>query len=84
MIGVRSGGPISAQQQYLSQLQRSGLPVFDTLIRKNSTKYGNAPAYGVPVVLQRASGQTYLAVREELEDMATEFLNRINRQGAAP
>ena len=77
LIRIYGGEPISTQRQYLAQLRRSGLPVFDTFIRKNDTRYGDAPQYGVPVVLQVVSGQTYVAVREELEDMTTEFLNRI-------
>jgi chromosome partitioning protein len=81
MIKVYRGEPISTQRQYISQLVRSGLTVFDTFIRKNDTKYGDAPQYGVPVVLTAATGQTYIAIREELEELTTEFLNRIRDAG---
>lgn len=78
MLRIYGGQPISLQRQYISQLERSGVPLFDTMIRRNDTKYGEAPTiYGVPVVLQGASGPTYEAVRGELEDLTTEFLRRI-------
>ena len=77
MVQIYAGGPISAQASFLNRVRDTGLPVFDTYIRRNNSKYGNAPQYGVPVVLQTASGETYLAVRDELEALATEFLNRV-------
>ena len=77
MVQIYAGGPISAQASFLNRVRDSGLPVFDTYIRRNNSKYGNAPQYGVPVVLQSASGGTYLAVRGELEALATEFLRRV-------
>lgn len=77
MIQVYAGGPINTQTSFINRIRATGLPVFDTYIRRNNSKYGNAPQYGVPVVLQGASGPTYLAVREELEDLATEFIDRV-------
>jgi chromosome partitioning protein len=77
MITVYSGGPISAQQQYIGQVKGLGVPTFDTLIRKNDTIYADAPEYGVPVVLQPVSGRTYENVREELEQLTTEFLSKV-------
>ena len=77
MVRIYGGGPIWSQTGFINRLKSDGLPVFDTYIRRNDSKYGTAPQYGVPVVLQSASGPTYLAVREELEDLATEFLRRI-------
>ena len=77
MVQIYGGSPIWSQTGFINRLKDAGLPVFDTYIRRNNSKYGSAPQYGVPVVLQGASGPTYLAVREELEDLATEFLRRI-------
>lgn len=73
MITVYSGGPISAQQQYIEQVKSLGVPTLKTIIRKNDTIYADAPEYGVPVVLQPVSGRTYESVREELEQLASEF-----------
>jgi chromosome partitioning protein len=77
MVRMYRSEPIAAQGQYISQPQRSGVPVFDTVIRKNDTKYADAPQYGVPVVLQSAYGQTYESVRGELKNMTSEFLRRL-------
>jgi chromosome partitioning protein len=78
MISVRSGAPISAQAQYINQVNGSGIPTFDTRIRENKTIYADAPEYGVPVVLERVSGPTYLGVRTELEDLTTEILKHLS------
>ena len=77
MVQIYSGGPIRRQAQFIKSLAATGLPLFDTFIRRNNSKYGDAPQYGVPVVLQSASGETYVAVREELEDLTTEFLDKV-------
>jgi chromosome partitioning protein len=77
MITVRSRGPISAQRQYIEQVRKLGLHTFKTLIRKNDTIYADAPEYGVPVVLKPVSGETYIDVRTELEQLTTEFLDTV-------
>ena len=77
MVQIYADGPISTQASFINRIKTMGLPVFDTYIRRNNTRYGNAPQYGVPVVLQSASGSTYLAVRGELEALAAEFLRRV-------
>ncbi len=74
MISVYSGQPISTQRQYIQQIQNLGIPTLSTYIRENKTIYGDAPEYGVPVVIQRVSGPTYNSVQAELEELTTEFL----------
>lgn len=77
MLFIKSGKPILAQEQYIEHIKRTGLPIFDTLIRENKTAYADAPEYGVPVVLNSASGQTYINIRTELEDLAEEFQRKV-------
>lgn len=76
MIQIRNQQPISAQQPYIQQVRRLGVPILDNLIRENKTIYADAPEYGVPVVLRRVSGQTYQSVQTELEDLTTEVLGK--------
>ena len=72
---------INLHTRYINQLKsRTGLTVFDTFIRRNDARYGEASPYGVPLVLRATSGQTGFTVREELEDLATEFLARISNE----
>ena len=77
MVDIRSGKPINTHSAYIDRIKQTGLPVFDTVIRRNSTRYGDAAEYGVPVVLQSASGQTYTTIQAELEQLTTEFLRRV-------
>lgn len=77
MIQLRNQQPISAQQPYIEQVRRLGVPIMDTLIRENKTIYADAPEYGVPVVLRRVSGATYEGVQAELEELTTEVLKKV-------
>jgi chromosome partitioning protein len=76
MIQIRSQQPISTQQQYIAQVKKMSVPTLSTMVRENKTSYGDAPEYGVPVVLKRVSGQTYIDVRTELETLTTEVLGK--------
>jgi chromosome partitioning protein len=77
MVGIRNNNIYSAQQQYVAEVIRTGLPIFNTSIRENKTVYAGAPEYGVPVVLGAASGATYDHIREELEDLADEIIGKV-------
>lgn len=79
MIGLRSNQPISAQENYISHIRRAGLPIFETMIRENKTIYADAPQYGVPVAVQRGSGETYENIRKELQDLTEEFYRKVVR-----
>ena len=74
MVQIYSGSPISAQQRYISRIRQTGLPVFNNFIRRNNTVFGDAPLYGVPVVLD---GNDPRGIRSELEQLTTEFLQRV-------
>ena len=74
MITERSGGPISAQENYIQQQRaQSGLMVFDSYIKRNDTLFASAPETGVPVVLNGYSAGTYQNVVDGLEAVTTEF-----------
>lgn len=77
MVGIRNGGAISAQQQFITHVERTGLPIFKTVIRENKTIYADAPQYGVPVAVQRAAGETYSNIRLELEQLTDEFCRKV-------
>ena len=72
MVRIYANSPINAQQQFINRIRQTGLPVFDTYIRRNDTTFGSAPEYGVPVVLGDRSVN-----RNELERLTTEFLRRV-------
>jgi chromosome partitioning protein len=77
MIQLRNREPISAQQPYIEQVRRLGLPIMETNIRENKSIYASAPEYGVPVVMQKVTANTtYSEVQEELESLASEVLRK--------
>lgn len=78
MIQEYGGGPMSAQQAYITKVRSgSGLPVFDSYIKRNDTLFAEAPQYGVPVVLHGYSNVSHQSVVDGLEDVATEFCNNV-------
>lgn len=78
MVSIWSGAPVSAQQDYITQMQREGFPTFKTTIRENKSVYSSAPESGIPLVLQKAYGETYINVKNELKNMTTEFIDKID------
>lgn len=77
MIQIHGGQPISALRPFISQTKRLGIPVFDNYFRENKTIFADAPQYGVPVVLNRYSGNTYQGVVAEIEELVSEFAKKI-------
>ncbi|MFN7249930.1 MAG: ParA family protein [Anaerobacillus sp.] len=76
MVEKRKGEPISALRQYIEQVIHQEIPAFETVVRENKTIYSDAPALGVPVVLQRVSGDTYRDIQTELKKLTEEFQQR--------
>lgn len=74
MLQFYGGQPIAALRPYMAQTRRLGVTVFDNHMRENKTLYSDAPDYGVPVVLNGASGATNVV--SELEHLVTEFVTR--------
>ena len=76
MVRVYANRPISAQANFIDVIRDTGLPVFDTFIRRIDTQYGEAPQYGVPVV-QSISGGRRTPAEIEMEELTDEFLEKI-------
>lgn len=77
MIQITSGAPISAQQQYISQTKRLGVPVFNTTFRENKTIFADAPRNGMPVVLNSYSNNTHSEIVSEIENFVVEFESKL-------
>lgn len=77
MVQYNGREPISAIRPFIRQTEALDVPVFKTKMRENKTQFSTAPQEGVPVVLLRASGATYENIRLELEELAQEFLERL-------
>ena len=78
MVQIYRGNPIASQRPYIAQTRELGIPVFDAWIRENKTVFGDAPEYGVPVVLHGYNAATYTRIVNELENFVTEFARRLH------
>ena len=78
MIKIYNQNPISAQQSYISQVQRLGYPIFSNFMRNNDTLYASAPEFGVPVSIDGNIKTSYTPMQRELENITSELLTRLN------
>lgn len=74
MIQEYGDEPISAQRNYMARAKRdTGLPIFESYIKRNDTLFAGAPEYGVPVVLSAHNNRSHQSVVDGLEAVTTEF-----------
>ena len=73
MLQLYAGNPIAAQQQFVSQTKRLGIPTFDCYFRENKTIFASAPQNGIPVTLHEYSRSTYSDVVTEINEFVDEF-----------
>lgn len=78
MVQIYGREPISAQRPFISQIKELGLPVFDSWIRENKTFFGDAPEYGIPVVLKTSGNTTQQNIQDEIEAFVSEFEQRLS------
>ena len=78
MIREYDKRPIAAQRPYIAQTKSMRrLDVFESYIKRNDTVFPSAAEYGVPVVLERYSTETYQKVVGGLESVTDEFLEKL-------
>lgn len=77
MVFLRNELPITAQQYYIDALNRNGVSLFKNMVRENKTLFASAPDSGTPVVMQHHTNRTYQKIVHELEDLTTEFMQKI-------
>lgn len=82
MVEIRKDRPISAHTEYIAQLKREEVFVFDSVVRENKTHYADAPAYGLPVVMNKTIRNpiTLVEIVKEWESVATEVMQRAGLQ----
>ncbi|NSW83107.1 MAG: ParA family protein [Syntrophothermus sp.] len=77
MVSFRSKEPYSAQRTYMNRVEKElGLPAFKSYVRENKTMYADAPEYGIPVILGKTANPTQREVKEELEALVAEFMEK--------
>jgi chromosome partitioning protein len=80
MVSYHSGVPISAQREYISQVERSGLSCFHHYLRENKSIFASAPETGIPVVMNHGSSQEQ--IKAEIQAIVDEVLVALNDEGA--
>ena len=58
-------------------LRKKKYPVFEIMLRENRTFYSSSSSNPLPAVLRRSVGPAQQKVVNEIEDLATDILGRI-------
>ena len=61
-------------KEYINNLN---FKTFKSTLRENKTMHASAPEDGIPVILKKPSGNTQKLVKQELEDLLKEFIERL-------
>ena len=77
MIQIYGGQPIAAQRPFITQTKSLKAPVFNSFFRENKSIFGDAPQYGLPVVLTAYTTNTYTDIVAEIEAFVSEFKSMI-------
>lgn len=78
MVTFYGGIPVRALREFIAQVGRENIPIFENYIRENKTAFADALDFGVPVVIKTLSGNTYKNIQVELEKLTTEFLEKVS------
>ena len=77
MVSKKGSGLISEEEIYKKELNSLNLITFKSTLRENKTMHASAPKEGIPVILKKPSGNTQKLVKEELEELLNEFIERL-------
>jgi len=77
LVQFSSGNPIRAQEKYIDEVRKKKYPVFEIMLRENRTFYSSSSSNPLPAVLRRSVGPAQQKVVNELEDLASEVLGRM-------
>ncbi len=73
MIQFNREQPLSSQQNYISQLMKSDIKMFDTKIRENKTYYSDAE----PTILKNYNNPTFNNIKTELNKFIDEVIEKV-------
>lgn len=79
MVQEYGNEPIAAIRPYIAQTKKLQTPVFDAYIKENKTIFGDAPEFGIPVVLLPASNDSHRGVISGLKRFVAEFEDRLSQ-----
>ncbi len=68
---------INAEEMYKRKMEMSKYPLFKTMLRENKTLYSDALSDGISAIDKKVSGATHMEVKQELNDLVDEFIERI-------
>jgi chromosome partitioning protein len=79
MVKIYGGEPTSTNQEFITRVRRElDVPTFDTTIRSNQRLHADATTNGVPLAV---AANVHDDIARELNELADEFLAKLNMEG---
>ncbi len=77
MVTLQKNKLISSEQETKEKLNRLNVSTFKSMLRENKITYSNASKECIPAIMKKASGDTYKSVKNELESLVKEFIEKV-------
>jgi chromosome partitioning protein len=79
MVNTLNSEPIAAQNLFINNTRRLGIPVFNTFIRENNSFFASVTQNLVPIVLAKATHPAHSEVVREIVALTDEIVAETNR-----
>lgn len=77
MVTLQKNRLISSEQEIKEKLDKLHVLTFESMLRENKITYSNASKECIPAIMKKASGDTYISVKHELESLVNEFIEKV-------
>lgn len=77
MVSIQKNQLISSEKETKENLSKLNVMTFKSMLRENKIMYSSASKEGVPAIMQKVSGDTYTNVKQELNSLVSEFIEKV-------
>ena len=77
MVSKKLDGVISEEDTYIKKVRSSNYMMFRSMLRENKTIHASSPKDGIPAILKKVNGITHKYVKQELEELVDEFIEKV-------
>lgn len=77
MVTLQKNKLISSEQETKEKLDKLNVLTFKSMLRENKITYSNASKECIPAIMKKASGDTYISVKRELDNLVKEFIEKV-------
>ena len=77
MVSKKLNSVITEEEKYIEKVKKSNCMMFRSMLRENKTIHASSPKEGIPAILKKVNGITHKYVKQELEELVDEFIEKV-------